>query len=200
MTSGSVPLTLGAAQMRSLLDELDQRLRRRGVAASIYLVGGAALTLEYGRDGLTPDIDVVLGDDAVLEEARVIALERSLPEHWLSTSATGWVPPRPSWALRPPATAGLTVHVAPAEHLLAMKLIASRRKDRPDLALLIRECGMVAATAADYVDLLERVYVGEGLLAQMLGTPGGDDAAARREAVLLGEWAEQFAKSLGPSR
>ena len=89
------------------------------------------------------------------------------------------------------------MHIAPAEHVLAMKLIAARRKDRPDIRLLIQHCDMVEATADDYADLLERVYVGEGLLAQMLGIP--DDAqTVRREAVLIGRWASDFAAPLRP--
>jgi hypothetical protein len=61
--------------MRSLLDELGARLKIRGVKASIYLVGGAAMTLDYGRDGLTPDIDAVISHQAVLEEAQTMAKE-----------------------------------------------------------------------------------------------------------------------------
>ena len=87
------------------------------------------------------------------------------------------------------------MHVAPPEHVLAMKLVAARRKDRPDIRLLIQRCGMVEATAEGYADLLERIYAGEGLLAQMLAI-SGDEEAVRREAVLIGEWAREFAADL----
>ncbi|MAS55053.1 MAG: hypothetical protein CMJ44_10610 [Pimelobacter sp.] len=76
-----------------------------------------------------------------------------------------------------------------------MKLVAARRKDRPDIRLLIQRCGMVEATAEGYADLLERIYAGEGLLAQMLAI-SGDEEAVRREAVLIGEWAREFAADL----
>jgi hypothetical protein len=190
-----VLVELDAERMRSLLDELDIRLQGRGVKASIYVVGGAAMALEYGRDGLTPDIDAVVGHRAVVEEARVLAERHGLPESWLNSNAAGWVPPRPSWALRRATKLGLTVHVAPAEHVLAMKLIALRRKDRPDIRLLIQHCGMVDATANDYADLLEQIYAGEGLLAQMFGI-ADDPEKVRREAVLIGEWAHQFVAPL----
>ena len=184
--------------MRRLLDELDERLRDRGVRASIYLVGGAAMALEYGRDALTPDIDAVISNQVVLKEARAIAEEHGLPKEWLNSNAAGWTPPRPAWARRRPTALGLTVHVAPAEHILAMKLVASRRKDRPDIRTLIQRCDMVDATAEDYATLLERVYADEGRLEQMLGVSGED--ATRREALLIGEWAYQFAASLRSSR
>lgn len=181
--------------MRSLLAELHERLTVREVKASIYLVGGAAMTLEYGRDGLTPDIDAVVSHQAVFEEARVLAAHHGLPVSWLNSNASGWVPPRPGWARRRPTELGLTVHVAPPEHVLAMKLVAARRKDRPDIRLLIQRCGMVDASAEEFADLLEQVYAGEGLLAQMLAI-SGDEESVRKEAVLIGEWACEFAADL----
>lgn len=195
MSRGPALLEFDAAKMRSLLAELDNRLKDRGIKASLYLVGGAAMTLEYGRDGLTPDIDAIISHQAVIEEARVLAKENGLPETWLNTNARGWVPPRPAWARRRPTELGLTVHIAPPEHVLAMKLVAMRRKDRPDIRLLIQLCGMADATAKDYADLLERVYSGEDMLAQMLGIRGDLDAV-RREAIAIGEWAHDFASPL----
>jgi len=188
-------LELDARRMRSLLAEVHERLKVRDVKASIYLVGGAAMALEYGRDGLTPDIDAVVSHQAVFEEARVVAAHHGLPTSWLNSNASGWVPPRPGWARRRPTELGLTVHVAPPEHVLAMKLVAARRKDRPDIRLLIQRCGMVDATAEEFADLLEQVYPGEGLLAQMLAI-SGDEEAVRTEAVLIGEWACEFAGGL----
>ena len=68
MSRGPILVDLDADRMRSLLDQLDGRLRQRGVKASVYLVGGAAMTLGYGRERLTPDIDAVISHQAVLEE------------------------------------------------------------------------------------------------------------------------------------
>ena len=49
---------LDAAQIRQLLDELDQRLRAAGIAATIYVVGGAAISLHLpDTDRWTQDID-----------------------------------------------------------------------------------------------------------------------------------------------
>lgn len=160
------------------------------------MVGGAAMALAYGRDGATPDIDAIASHRAVAEEARAIAAAHGLAEHWLNDGATPWVPPRPKAALRRPTAPGLTVHIAPPDHVLAMKLVALRRKDRPDIRLLIQRLGMAQATPEEYADLLERVYSGEGRLAMVLNIPGDDAQAAHAEALAIGEWAHGFAASL----
>lgn len=192
-------MELDEERMRALLEEVDAGLRRRGIAASVYVVGGAAMTLAHGRERITPDIDGIVSHRAVIEEAEAVSRRHGLALSWLNTNAAGWVPPRPVEARRRPTTPGLTVHVAPAEHLLAMKLIATRRKDRPDIRALIWLCGMTGASAEEYADLLSRVYTGEGLLAQMLGVDD-DPAEIRREALLIGAWAREFMASSEPGR
>ena len=197
MTDGARgSLELDAVAMRALLAELDVRLRERGVAASIYIVGGAAMALAYGRDAVTPDIDALASHRAVAEEARAMADEHGLTAHWLNDAAGPWIPPRPKAARRRPAEPGLTMHIAPPEHVLAMKLVALRRKDRPDIRLLIEHLDMVNASVEDYADLLERVYSGEGRLATALNIPGDDPEATRTEALAIGRWAHDFAQLL----
>ena len=47
-------------EVADLLDELDRRLRQRGVAASIFVVGGAAIAATGVRGGrLTDDVDAL---------------------------------------------------------------------------------------------------------------------------------------------
>lgn len=60
-----------------------------------------------------------------------MADKHGLTEHWLNDAASPWIPPRAKAARRRPTEPGLTVHIAPPEHVLAMKLVALRRKDRP---------------------------------------------------------------------
>ena len=182
--------------MQALLSELDERLRARNVAASIYVVGGAAMALAYGRDTVTPDIDAITSHRAVVEEAQAIARARGLTQDWLNSSAEAWVPPRPESALHPPESPGLEIHVAPPDHVLAMKLVALRRKDRPDIRLLIERLEMTHAVPEEFADLLEGVYAGEGRLATALGTPLDDEQATRAEAVAIGRWAHDFAEPL----
>ena len=197
MTDGARgPLELDAGAMRALLAELDERLKARGVAASVYVVGGAAMALAYGRDDVTPDIDALASHRAVAEEAQAMADKHGLAEHWLNDAAGPWIPPRPKGARRRPTEPGLTVHIAPPEHVLAMKLVALRRKDRPDIRLLIEHLEMRDASAEDYADLLQSVYSGEGRLATVLNIAGDDPEATRKEALAIGRWAHDFAQSL----
>jgi hypothetical protein len=158
------------------------------------------MALAYGREGVTPDIDALVSHRAVAEEARAMADKHGLAERWLNDAAGPWVPPRPKAARRRPTNPGLTVHIAPPEHVLAMKLVALRRKDRPDIRLLIEHLGMAHASAGDYADLLERVYSREGALATALNIPGDDPVATRTEAVAIGQWAHEFASSLRERR
>jgi hypothetical protein len=49
-----------AEETADLLDELDTRLRRRGVTASIFVVGGAAIAANHTRrDRVTEDVEEV---------------------------------------------------------------------------------------------------------------------------------------------
>jgi len=59
-----------AEETADLLDELGARLGRRRVAASIFVVGGAAIAANHTRcDRVTEDVDALTRDTAVLEEA-----------------------------------------------------------------------------------------------------------------------------------
>lgn len=52
-----------AAETAELLSALDERLRARGVAASIFVVGGAAIAANRTRrDRLTQDVDALTQD------------------------------------------------------------------------------------------------------------------------------------------
>lgn len=130
---------LDAAQIRELLDKLDQRLRAAGIAATIYVVGGAAISLHLpGVDRRTQDIDGITTDDRVATIVAQMADEFGLPEGWLNGAARPFLPPIPADALTPPRSPGLRVHLASLEQLLAMKLAAGRARDRGDIVALAK--------------------------------------------------------------
>jgi len=160
------------SEIERLLSILNQRLRKRRLKASIYIVGGAAIaiTVPGAADRRTVDVDAVVSDRAVLEEAEALAHEEHLPRKWLNNSAAPWIPPRPPRAQAPPRRFGLTVHWAPPEHLLAMKLVAMRPQDSPDIVSLSRQLGL-GADAQEYADLLCTVYDGEDALQTILNVP-----------------------------
>ncbi len=126
-----------AEEVVELLAELDARLRRRGVAESIFVVGGAAIAATGVRSGrLTEDVDALTRSAVVLDEAKILARERGLPETWLNTNANMWMPPLPSGVLNPLAEPGLRVIYADDGILLATKLVAQRAKDADDVTAL----------------------------------------------------------------
>lgn len=176
-------------QMEALLGELDQRLRQRGVAASVFVVGGAAMVLSHGRETMTPDIDVHTTDTAVIEEARQIAEDHNIPETWMNGAVGRFMPARPAEAMVRPTKPGLTVNVASARYVLAMKLVAFRAKDRPDIALLLRECDLDQAEPQAIVDVMRETYSGEDELAHALGISGSDPEQTETEAHLIAQQA-----------
>ena len=170
------------AEIVRLLGLLDGRLRARGVAASVYVVGGAAIAVTVHDARRTLDVDALVSDRVVMEEARLLAEAEGIPPTWLNENAKPWVPPRPAEATTTPTRPGLTIHWAPADHLLAMKLVAMRPQDAPDIAALAHQIGLGTDPAA-YADLLERVYSGEGALQQVLGV---SHDTVRTEAIRRG--------------
>jgi hypothetical protein len=126
-------------QIRELLIELGRRLAARGVAARMFVVGGAAMALAFNNRRVTRDIDAVFEPKAeVYEEARRMADEHGLPPGWLNDGVKGLMPD-----LAPPevgvafASEGISVQVASAEYLFAMKAAAARvDADTDDLLTL----------------------------------------------------------------
>jgi hypothetical protein len=69
-----------ATEIRRLLGLLEDELARQGTAASMYIVGGAAIALSYDTDRTTKDIDATLvPEDVVLRAAKVVADAEQLP-------------------------------------------------------------------------------------------------------------------------
>ena len=154
-----------ASEIVDLLSELDRRLKRRGLTASIFIVGGAAIAVTSGGNPRrTEDIDAITRDEVVLDEARKMAGQRGLPEDWLNTRASAWMPPLPEHALQSHSAPGLHITYADNEFLLATKLIAQRRKDAGDIIDLARRIGIGKASADDLERLIRRYYTDEGSL------------------------------------
>jgi hypothetical protein len=121
------------------LRRLGDRLARRGVVADIYVFGGAAMALAYDARRATRDIDAVFQPHGVvLEEARAVADELGLPAWWLNEQASVYVAPGGDAAApRVFDHPGLRVSAASPEHLLAMKVLAARRRDAEDIRFLV---------------------------------------------------------------
>ncbi len=142
MTEPNPLLDRGAIQ--EAFRRLGDRLARRGVVADIYVIGGAAMALAYDSRRSTRDIDAVFQPHGiVVEEARAVAAELGLPPWWLNEQASAYVAPGGD-AAAPHVFdhPGLRVSAASPEHLLAMKVLASRRRDAEDIHCLVTQLGL----------------------------------------------------------
>lgn len=148
---------LSADEIVDLLTTLGARLQARGVHASLYVVGGAAIALALDTRRVTADVDAVFAPvDVVEEEAAAIAEAAGLPAGWLSRAAAAFVPGADAGATLLDVP-GLAVSLASPEHLLAMKMAAYRPgKDQTDLELLFAALGI--STPDQAAHLAEQVY------------------------------------------
>ncbi|GGM34823.1 DUF6036 family nucleotidyltransferase [Dactylosporangium sucinum] len=152
---------LDRAAIEDAFRRLGDRLVRRGVVADLYIFGGAAMALVYDSRRATRDIDAVFHPHGVvLEEARSVAEELGLPQWWLNEQASVYIAPGgDAAASRVFDHPGLRVSAASPEHLLAMKVLAARRRDADDIRVLVRHLGL--GTAAEVLDLCAYVFPDE---------------------------------------
>jgi len=140
---------------------LGDRLARRGVVADLYVFGGAAMALAYDARRATRDIDAVFQPHGVvLEEARAVATELGLPQWWLNEQASVYVAPGGDEAApRVFDHPGLRVSAASPEHLLAMKVLAARRRDAEDIRFLVKHLRL--SSAEEVLALCAEIFADE---------------------------------------
>ncbi|MCU4185613.1 hypothetical protein K6U06_14690 [Acidiferrimicrobium sp. IK] len=148
------------ADIRRLLTALATELSARKVKARIFVVGGAAMALAYYDRPATRDVDAIFAPaDLVLEAAAVVGRREGAPASWLNDAAKLFVPEHVGLDSGPTVVAveGITVSVAPADLLLAMKLRASRgRRDVEDMAVLLDRLDI--STEGQALDIYERFF------------------------------------------
>jgi predicted nucleotidyltransferase len=173
----SEPL-LDRAAIENALRRLGDRLAKRGVIADVYIFGGAAMALAYDARRATRDIDAVFHPHGVVqEEARAVAEELGLPTWWLNEQASVYVAPGgDAAAARVFDHPGLRVSAASPEHLLAMKVLAARRRDADDIRFLVRHLHL--STADEVLALSAEIFPDE-------------DPPARARLVLEDVFSEQ---------
>jgi predicted nucleotidyltransferase len=137
---------------------LGDRLARRGVVADLYIFGGAAMSMVYDSRRATRDIDAVFKPHGVvLEEAHAVADELGLPRWWLNEQASVYIAPGgDSAASRVFDHPGLRVSAASPEHLLAMKVLAGRRRDADDVKVLVTHLELTSV--AQVLELLAEIF------------------------------------------
>lgn len=122
--------------------------------------------LAYDARRATRDIDAVFqSHGVVLDEARAVAEELGLPQWWLNEQASVYVAPGGDAAApRVFDHPGLRVSAASPEHLLAMKVLAARRRDSDDIRFLVKYLGLSAV--ADVLALCAEVFPDEDVPAR----------------------------------
>jgi hypothetical protein len=158
--SATDPL-LDRAAIEDAFRRLGERLARRGVVADLYIFGGAAMAMAYDSRRATRDIDAVFQPHGiVLSEAAAVARDLGLPPWWLNEQASAYVAPGgDDRAPRVFDHPGLRVSAASPEHLLAMKVLAARRRDFEDIRLLVGHLGLTSA--AEVLELCAEIFPDE---------------------------------------
>jgi predicted nucleotidyltransferase len=113
-------------------------LRRQGVSARLYVVGGAAMALAYDAERTTRDLDAVVltGHGAVIAAAHEVARRHDLPRSWLNEQASAYVPPGDDAGRVVFDAPGLVVLAASPARLFTMKAQAARAPDVEDIRTL----------------------------------------------------------------
>lgn len=174
-------VALDADGVRALFAELSERLQARGVQAQLFVVGGAAMALEYDQDRLTRDVDALFIPAPVVRQvAEEISTAHGLEPDWLNDAAKGFLPGDDAHPVTVFESESLLVQVPSPEYLLTMKLHASRdERDLDDAARLFNRLGYT--TAQDCIDLLAATYPVGQLLPRHRYI--AEDVAGRAEAL-----------------
>ena len=158
---------LDRERLLNLFDELSAELRFSRTRAQIYIVGGAAMSLAFDRERTTRDVDARIdtGLSRLVEAVRKVGRRHGLGDTWLNDQATTAIPrsaDRRSETLY--SSPHLTVTGASARHLLAMKLLAARGKDREDVAVLAKHLKL--KESADAIRIYKELFPDEKLKPQ----------------------------------
>lgn len=117
------------------------------------------MALAYNARRATRDLDGVFEPKSeIYAEAALMADESGLPPGWLNDGVKGLLPDRSAQEVGSHfESEGISVEVASAEYLFAMKAFAARAEvDGDDLRFLASHLGLRDARRA--VDLVERFY------------------------------------------
>lgn len=152
------------------IKELAVRANTKGIAADIYVVGGAALALKYFDRDSTVDVDARARQWDLLQPiVEEIAKDFDWAPNWFNVKAALLVPTLgkdAEWILIH-SNGEINVFVASAEVLLMMKLAASRRgRDYRDAELLMATTGIT--NLQELEDLFSTYFPGDVLPSKAL--------------------------------
>jgi hypothetical protein len=146
------PVSLTSADIRRLLDLLNDELASEGAEGELHLVGGAVMCLVLDARDATRDVDAFFRPAGIMREAAARVADRvGVPRSWLNDGVKAFLSPRgdfdPFLEL-----SNLRVMVATPEYLLAMKCAAMRLgeefRDLDDIRFLLRYLNITQAEEA----------------------------------------------------
>lgn len=142
---------LSAELVTELMHRLVEALDKRAVDATIYIVGGAAIALDYDSRRMTVDVDAFFEPrDIVLEEAKKLADEYGISDDWLNDKAKmAQVNASDDGIPQGMSSGGVKITTASPHHLIAMKLAAERDRDVNDIATILEETKLDPAEAVE---------------------------------------------------
>ena len=136
------PRKLTRADIRRLLELLDEELGNVDVEGEVYLVGGAVMCLALDARPATRDVDAFFKPAQLIREAAArVAARAAVPDNWLNDAVKGYLGSRGEFDpfLDLPH---LRVFVARPQYLLAMKCVSMRLgeefHDLDDVRYLLR--------------------------------------------------------------
>jgi hypothetical protein len=144
----------GRNELRHAFNLLAEHLERKEVVGHIHVIGGAAMLLAYDSRVITRDVDALFAPDGpIVQAAREVANEMDWPRSWLNNQASSYMSRTPGEGAVVFDHPYLQVVATPADHLLAMKVLAARSvRDREDIELLLERLKITsAATVWDTV-------------------------------------------------
>ncbi len=143
MTSPVSNPFLSPDDVRKGLEALVSELEAKGASSTIYIVGGAAVMIQAGREALSRDVDAFFTPTSALVDAiSVVAQKMNWPGDWLNNAVNMFASHHDTnedWSMHI-ARRDVVVWVANCSLLLAMKLHAARGRDAEDIDLLVRAC------------------------------------------------------------
>ena len=153
-------------QILKLLHELGDELADEESYATINICGAAAVAIAYNNLKSSDDIDAVLTDfddkNKFTECVRRIAERHNLPENWLNEDVKVFVNSMKEMCFKDFGKFGaLSVRIVSEEQLLAMKLLAARRKDLADSVNLAKSLNI---NTKDELNLILTKYFSERAL------------------------------------
>lgn len=151
---------LTKADIRRLLELLNEELRQSKTHGELYLVGGAVMCLAYDARPSTADVDAYFRPaEQVRKAAARAAARRGLPPDWLNDAVKGYLSPEGDFAPFLELD-HLRVMLAEPQYLLAMKCLAMRIgaefHDEDDVRYLLRHLDVRSYRQA--VSILEKYY------------------------------------------